>query len=370
MEKAKAEFGNNFGIVYRLYCQKTGVSYVGETTDFSNLTCRGKAKKRHRGKPTRLLTHYNALAKGCHPHPRLQEAYDLNPTGFEDEPLEVVPVDIKEWGGKKPLREREKHWKGVYNATETQPNRITHYPLTPDELAGLKATGLVNNTTLVYFIIKLQNPWMDRPVKIEPLAIAAEWEIPESSVYEAILKLKNQGILKITKSTMTVEWNRTLEEEPPDKESHSQQESHSDNSESILECQNEFRDLRTNSDNSESIPRSRDFSRDLRTNSEISENQVLKVLPDKNSSTPQTIQTNKTIQTLSESEREDFDKFCRKKVEELPRKPTLPDRWIEKNFEELFKQWQKQRATDKEKEEIRAKRDRWREQLHGGIRDA
>lgn len=48
---------------------------------------------------------------------------------------------------------------------------------------------------------------------------------------------------------------------------------------------------------------------------------------------------NKTIKTLSEGEREAFKNFGFKKAAELPNKPTLPEKWIEANFAELYEQF-------------------------------
>jgi hypothetical protein len=43
--------------------------------------------------------------------------------------------------------------------------------------------------------------------------------------------------------------------------------------------------------------------------------------------------------TLSESEREHFLKFGLKKAAELPKPPTLPERWVWVNFDELYQQF-------------------------------
>jgi len=48
--------------------------------------------------------------------------------------------------------------------------------------------------------------------------------------------------------------------------------------------------------------------------------------------------------TLSEEEREEFLKFGEKKAAQLPNPPTLPQRWIEANWEELAAQWYKSKG--------------------------
>ena len=106
------QYGNGkFGLIYRIYCKKTGVSYVGQTTD-TQISSRGS------GKPTRILTHYNALKKGCHTLKVLQASWDSYSDFFEDEALEYVPVDPKKWNGKTLLTERERYWQQVYKLEE------------------------------------------------------------------------------------------------------------------------------------------------------------------------------------------------------------------------------------------------------------
>lgn len=66
----------------------------------------------------------------------------------------------------------------------------------------------------------------------------------------------------------------------------------------------------------------------------------LKPLHNNNSSALQTIQTySDFLQTLSETERESFLEFGRKKATALPHPPELPDRWIAANFTEIHKQF-------------------------------
>lgn len=69
-------------------------------------------------------------------------------------------------------------------------------------------------------------------------------------------------------------------------------------------------------------------------------------LPDKDSGTPKTIKTYLDFKdSLSESERKSFLNFVNQKVAELPKPPTLPNKWIEANFEELRNLWENQRGA-------------------------
>ena len=69
-------------------------------------------------------------------------------------------------------------------------------------------------------------------------------------------------------------------------------------------------------------------------------------LPDKDSETPKTIKTYLDFKdSLSEEERESFLNFINQKIAELPKSPTLPNKWIEANFEELRNLWEQQTST-------------------------
>lgn len=85
----------------------------------------------------------------------------------------------------------------------------TFYPLTIAELEVLRDCQLINNTTLVYLWLKLQNPYSatdSKPVEYDVIKIAEELQVSESSVYRAIGKLKKEGLIKVTKSRVALKW--------------------------------------------------------------------------------------------------------------------------------------------------------------------
>ncbi len=55
------------------------------------------------------------------------------------------------------------------------------------------------------------------------------------------------------------------------------------------------------------------------------------------------------LTALKEEEREKFLIFAYQKVDELPKRPTLPKRWINTHFEELYFEWKKQAALEIQK---------------------
>jgi hypothetical protein len=285
LEEAITKYGSRVGLVYRLYCSKSNVSYVGETRE----VFKGK-------KLSRIKSHYAALKKGCHPCRKLQAAWDATGgASISDEILEVVaPVERKGIESTQKIRAREKYWQEKYNATDGQVESNWHYKLKALELKRLKDSGIINNAALVYFILKLKNPWCDRPLKVNPLELAVEWEIPESSVYEAIGKLREAEVICINEAEIVITWS-----------AHSQQDEVSDNPES-------FQDSRMDSEIPESILENQNEFQDSRIDSEIPENRSPELGSSNGSGCPQTYSDySNFIQTLSEGERDNFEKFVR-----------------------------------------------------------
>jgi hypothetical protein len=80
-------------------------------------------------------------------------------------------------------------------------------------------------------------------------------------------------------------------------------------------------------------------------------------------------QTNKTykdfIDSLSLSQREKFFEFGLKKARELPKPPTLPKKWVERNWEELAIEFKKSTPADVDWSQ-HPHRDEWIEQIRQG----
>ena len=93
-------------------------------------------------------------------------------------------------------------------ATQRKNNKIvgSFFPVQPKQLIALKQAKLINNAAYVYFALKLENPFCDRPVEVIPKEFALRWQIPEVSVYKAIAKLKEMGLLNIKAGKLVVEW--------------------------------------------------------------------------------------------------------------------------------------------------------------------
>jgi hypothetical protein len=98
---------------------------------------------------------------------------------------------------------------------------------------------LINNTAFVHLSLRYENPYCDRPIALIPKEFALRWQIPESSVYEAVGKLKSCNAIAIKSGKLTIEWVD------------SQQDDDSDNPEKILESQKKLRNPRKNSESSD-----------------------------------------------------------------------------------------------------------------------
>jgi hypothetical protein len=161
------------------------------------------------------------------------------------------------------------------------------YPLQKDELIALKEAKLINNAAFVHLALRYENPFCDRPIEIVPKEFALRWSLPESSVYEAMGKLKKLGVLIVKTGKVIIEWVKTT---IPIVIVDSQQGGDSDNSETL-------RDSRIDSEIPEKFLSSQNEFQKPRKNSELPENQPLEPLVNLASIFPQTIQTIQTFQT-------------------------------------------------------------------------
>jgi hypothetical protein len=80
------------------------------------------------------------------------------------------------------------------------------YPLQKAELMALRKAKLINNAAYVHLALRTENPFCDRPVEVIPKEFALRWQIPEVSVYKAIAKLKELGLIKIHSGKLVINW--------------------------------------------------------------------------------------------------------------------------------------------------------------------
>jgi hypothetical protein len=191
------------------------------------------------------------------------------------------------------------------------------YPLQREELLALKSARIINNAAYVHMALRYENPFCDRPIQILPREFAQRWNLPESSVYEALTKLKKLGILAINTGKLLLSWivpepsqvagsvdtrrsNTTVSQRGElFRPTVPQQDEIFDNDEFL-------QDPKINSEISELIPEFSNQFQNLVIDSEIPENQELEPILNQGSSFPQTIQTSsKFNQTFSEDDERD-----------------------------------------------------------------
>ena len=152
------------------------------------------------------------------------------------------------------------------------------YPLQREELMAMRKAKLINNTAFVHLALRYENPFCDKAISLIPKEFALRWQIPESSVYEAVGKLKSCNAISIKSGKLTIEWVNSQEDDTID----SQEDNNSESSEKILESQKKLRNPRKNS--------------------ESSENQPPEPATSKASEVPQTIQTKTDLTDTTEAE--------------------------------------------------------------------
>ncbi len=167
------------------------------------------------------------------------------------------------------------------------------YPLQKEELMALREVKLINNAAYVHLALRYENPYCDRPVEIIPKEFALRWRIPESSVYKAIAKLKELGILNIKSGKLVIDWIIKPDNKPANVEP-----------EPVTEAiaVNDFSHPAENYQIQQKIIRSDNSFSHSAKNSPIRENRGLKPLSDIGSETLQTIQTFQTNQTQVEGD--------------------------------------------------------------------
>jgi hypothetical protein len=200
-----------------------------------------------------------------------------------------LPINNRGSGFYTPIRNLTR---SIMTATIPAPTRTnnklsgTFYPLQREELIALRKSRLINNAAYVHLALRMSNPFCDRPIELIPKEFAIVWSIPESSVYEAIGKLKQKKIIDVKTGKVTLSWvGHEKSEVNQDSEQLANSVTNSETPELIMESQNEF---------SESI-----------TNSKPSENQSPELPSDNGCNSPQTIQNIQTIQTATEEEKKE-----------------------------------------------------------------
>ncbi|MHC5747780.1 MAG: hypothetical protein ACYTXT_39180 [Nostoc sp.] len=191
------------------------------------------------------------------------------------------------------------------------------YPLTPSMSHKLRKSKLTKHEMALWLYLIEKDPFGDRYWQLpSTLEITAELEMSKASYFRARARLQELELFdfqeqRVDCRNLTGVSKMRLESQKRDCESQKR------------DCESQKRDCESQKRDCESQ----------------------KPLLDKNSSTPHTIQTYSDFKnSLSDSERESFLEFAKKKAFQLPNTPQLPQRWIERNFDELRSQWYKSKG--------------------------
>jgi len=193
--------------------------------------------------------------------------------------------------------------------------------------------GLSKTESKLFFYLLRLDRFGDRPVKLKVAQILLATGIGKTAYHAAVAKFEQLGWFDFRHSEVEVS-NQCSQ-------GSQSSESRTESSESRTESSEKrtvFPEKRTG------IPEKRTGK--ANKNSGKADNCAPKAATDKGFGTPHTIQTYSDFKnSLSDSEREDFEKFALKKAAQLPQSPQLPQKWIEKNFEEIAQEWRKSRGT-------------------------
>ncbi len=208
-----------------------------------------------------------------------------------------------------------------------------HYPLTTELAEKLRTAKLTAAEWRLWSYLATLDPFGEHYQELDLLTILDECNLSKPTFYRAIARFQELGLFDTQPAKIAFRnllGARKLL------------------SENSLKNETEVSEMRNSSQKRDSSIKTENPVSEMRNSSQKRENEAPKPSPDIDSGSPHNDQTNQTDPSLSQipiAEREKFEKFCQKKMQELPRYPALPDRWIEANLKSLRHQFKKERST-------------------------
>ncbi|MDP8935548.1 MAG: hypothetical protein M3N42_15770 [Cyanobacteriota bacterium] len=191
------------------------------------------------------------------------------------------------------------------------------YPFTSSMAKKLREANLSAAEWRFWAYLTEHDPWGDRYKELDPLDIMRDCGMSKATYYRAKAKFQELGLFDFQESKVSFRNLTGI----------SQMKQESQKSDSSLK--NETATLKNETANSE-----------MRQESQKRENQALKPVPSKDSKISQTLQTySDLLKTLSEGMRENFEKFCKKKIEELSFKIASRKSWLNKHGAEYLEEF-------------------------------
>jgi hypothetical protein len=216
----------------------------------------------------------------------------------------------------------------------------------------------------------LRPPGID--LKIDNISeFCAEWGISRSAFYRGIsaISTNNDGSWETTGSIIIKTDSITDDfddmDSPRKPSDRSPESSHTNDSQSVPPPEQLSHTWDTESHTWDTESHTWDTESHTRdTESHTRDEKASEPLTQKSCGSLQTFQTLQTFKdSLSDSERESFEKFALDKVSKLPNPPTFPQKLIEKQWEDLRSQWEKSQnkipAAQASKWETHPQREQW-----------
>jgi len=214
---------------------------------------------------------------------------------------------------------------------------ISHY-----QQGDLTVKGLLH----IYLKIKIGPGWQ---LKKSQKEICDELGIGKSGFYTALSKLKTEGSINWSTPANT-QYCISLPDRVLNSETEKCGQKFHDcgNQSTIAESQSTIAESQSTIAESQStIAESQ--STIAESQSTIAENKASKPLLNLNHSPSSDLYSDSYqiyLISLSEGERKNFLNFCQEEAKKLPKPPTLPMRWIERNLEDLKAKWESFNGND------------------------
>lgn len=221
------------------------------------------------------------------------------------------------------------------------------YPITPEVSRKLRQGKLTAAEWRIWSYLIEIDPWGDIYKDIDTLTVMAECDVSKATFYRAIAKFQELELFDIQDKGISIRNLKGV---------------------SSLKNETPVSEMRQDSQNCETRRKNETKKSKMRQDSQNCENQPPEPAPSKASEVSHTIQTYQTYtDSLSESERESFLEFGKKKASELPKPPTLISNWIKTHWEDLRSQWEKSQgkvsASQSSKWDNHPQREEWLEKI-------
>jgi hypothetical protein len=221
------------------------------------------------------------------------------------------------------------------------------YPITPEVSRKLRQGKLTAAEWRIWSYLIEIDPWGDIYKDIDTLTVMAECDVSKATFYRAIAKFQELELFDIQDKGISIRNLKGV---------------------SSLKNETPVSEMRQDSQNCETRRKNETKKSKMRQDSQNCENQPPEPPTSKASEVPHTIQTYQTYtDSLSESERESFLEFGKKKASELPKPPTLISNWIKTHWEDLRSQWEKSQgkvsASQSSKWDNHPQREEWLEKI-------